>query len=107
MTIERSLPQTNGGLFLTDSGLETTLVFHDKIDLPCFAAFGLLDIEAGRARLARYCERHARIALDAGLGFVFEGATWRASADWGAKLGYDAPALDRVNRRSIRLMRRR
>ena len=38
------LPQTNGnGLFVTDGGLETELVFHDGIDLPCFAAFPLLD----------------------------------------------------------------
>jgi hypothetical protein len=39
------LPQLDGGLFLTDGGLETTLVFHDGWDLPCFAAFVLLDSE--------------------------------------------------------------
>ena len=47
MTTGQSLPQTSGGLFLTDSGLETTLVFLDGIDLPCFAAFVLLDTEEG------------------------------------------------------------
>ena len=36
------LPQLDGGLFLTDGGLETTLLFHDGFDLPCFAAFDLL-----------------------------------------------------------------
>jgi len=36
------LPQLDGGVYLTDSGLETILVFHKKYDLPHFAAFGLL-----------------------------------------------------------------
>ena len=28
------LPQLDGGIFLTDGGLETTLIFHDKLELP-------------------------------------------------------------------------
>ena len=40
------LPQLDGGLFLTDGGLETTLVFHEGWDLPCFAAFVLLNATA-------------------------------------------------------------
>jgi len=39
-----SLPQLAGErVFLTDGGLETTLVFHRGIDLPAFAAFPLLE----------------------------------------------------------------
>ncbi|NIS67249.1 MAG: homocysteine methyltransferase, partial [Gemmatimonadales bacterium] len=33
------LPQLQGGLFVTDGGLETTLIFHDGLELPYFAAF--------------------------------------------------------------------
>jgi S-methylmethionine-dependent homocysteine/selenocysteine methylase len=51
---KQALPQLNGGDFLTDGGLETTLVFHDGIDLPCFAAFPLVQSEEGRAALERY-----------------------------------------------------
>jgi len=43
----RALPQLAGGLFLSDGGLETTLVFLDKIELPHFAAFVLLEDELG------------------------------------------------------------
>jgi hypothetical protein len=39
------LPQLSGDLFLTDGGLETTLIFHEGIDLPAFAAFVLLENE--------------------------------------------------------------
>jgi hypothetical protein len=48
------LPQLNGGIFLTDGGLETTLVFHDGIELPGFAAFDLLKNDEGRKRLYEY-----------------------------------------------------
>jgi S-methylmethionine-dependent homocysteine/selenocysteine methylase len=96
-----SLPQLADRPFLADSGLETTLIFHDGMDLPYFASFVLLDSEAGRARLARYFAEHIQLALDAHTGIVLETPTWRASTDWGAKLGYDAARLAAVNRAAI------
>ena len=49
-----ALPQLSGPtVFLTDGGLETTLIFHDGIDLPDFAAFPLLEDEAGGASSRR------------------------------------------------------
>jgi S-methylmethionine-dependent homocysteine/selenocysteine methylase len=38
-----ALPQLDAELFITDGGLETSLVFQAGIDLPDFAAFPLLD----------------------------------------------------------------
>ena len=32
-----ALPQLDGDLYLTDGGIETTLIFHDGLDLPHFA----------------------------------------------------------------------
>ncbi|MEJ7742448.1 MAG: hypothetical protein WKF73_07825 [Nocardioidaceae bacterium] len=81
-----SLPQLSAEPFLTDSGLETTLIFHDGYALPDFAAFVLLDDEAGKQRLLRYFREHADVAAANGVGFIFESPTWRASADWGARL---------------------
>ena len=46
---------------LTDSGLETWLVFHRGVDLPDFAAFPLLDDPSGRDLLAEYFRDHLRI----------------------------------------------
>ena len=37
-----ALPQLNGELFLTDGGIETTLIFRQGFELPHFAAFDLL-----------------------------------------------------------------
>lgn len=96
-----SLPQSKGGTYLTDGGLETTLIFHRGIDLPHFASFPLLDDAKGRDELTEYYEAYLAIARDHGLGFVLDTATWRASPDWGPKLGYDLPALRLLNIRSV------
>lgn len=90
---------------LTDSGLETWLVFHRGVDLPDFAAFPLLDDGDGRALLEEYYREHLRIAAETGAGLVLETPTWRASADWGTRLGYDADSLDAVNRGAVALLR--
>ena len=63
-----TLPQLHARPFVTDGGLETTLVFHDGIDLPDFAAFPLLDHEEGRAALTRYYEAYLAIARRLGTG---------------------------------------
>ena len=77
------LPQTEGGWFLTDGGIETTLIYQDGLALPEFAAFVLLDDPDGRATLARYYRRYLDIAAQArGAGFVLESPTWRAGLDW-------------------------
>ncbi len=98
------LPQLGTDLFLTDGGLETTLIFHEGVDLPEFAAFVLLDDPGGVERLRDYFRRYMAVAAEAGLGFVAEAATWRANPDWAAKLGYDAARLADVNRRAIEML---
>ncbi len=98
------LPQLNGGLFLTDSGLETTLIFHNGLELPHFAAFNLLRDQKGKSILREYYRLHAAIAQKDGTGFILESPTWRASSDWGQKLGYSREALAVANQESIELM---
>ena len=98
------LPQLLGGLFLTDGGLETTLIFHDKLELPHFAAFILLKDEVGRATLRRYYRSYLEIAAAEGLGFVLEAPTWRASPDWAERLGITPGELELYNRDAIALL---
>jgi S-methylmethionine-dependent homocysteine/selenocysteine methylase len=92
-------------LVMTDGGLETTLVFHDGIELPAFAAFPLLDRAEGRAALERYFEPYFGIARRCGAPFQLDTATWRANRDWGEQLAYDRAALDRVNRDAVAFAR--
>ena len=100
----KRLPQMKDRLFVTDGGLETTLIFHEGLSLPCFASFELLKDEAGWATLHRYFAAYAEIARAGKAGLVLETPTWRANPDWGAKLGYDAVALADVNRKSVSLL---
>lgn len=99
-----ALPQLGRELFLTDSGLETDLIHNQGVGLDHFAAFPLLDDVDGTRRLRSYFADHMAVAARADVGFVLEAVTWRASADWGALLGYDTEALDRVNRKAIDLL---
>jgi S-methylmethionine-dependent homocysteine/selenocysteine methylase len=104
MRYRSRLPQVDGELFLTDGGIETTLIFHRGLDLPLFAAFGLLKDEEGTDALRRYYEPYLELARERGLGFVLESPTWRASPRWARELGYSAEQLDDLNRRAIALM---
>ena len=104
MRCRATLPQLGDELFLTDGGIETTLIFHGGLDLPLFAAFVLLDDEEGTEALRRYYEPYLELARERGLGFVLESPTWRASPRWGSELGYSAEQLDGLNRKAIALM---
>lgn len=99
---QRQLPQLSGNLFLTDGGLETTLIFHEGVELPDFAAFTLLKTPDGEAALRKYFRTYAEVAGRFGCGLILESATWRASADWGDRLGYTAHDLADANRAAIR-----
>jgi len=101
----RRLPQFDGRRFLTDGGLETTLIFHEGWNLPIFQAFTLLESERGRSALRAYFDRYVPLAVKQGMGFVLESPTWRANPDWAAKVGYDRVALASINRAAIDLMR--
>jgi S-methylmethionine-dependent homocysteine/selenocysteine methylase len=99
-----ALPQLGDGLFATDGGIETTLIYHHGIRLRDFAAFELLGHARGISTLRAYYHTYGRLAVNYGLGFVLESPTWRASADWGGRLGHDAHDLAALNTRAIGLM---
>jgi hypothetical protein len=84
-----ALPQLDGRLWLADGGLETTLVFIHGVDLPDFAAFPLLANEEGRLELRRYYDPYLQAAVARNSGFVLDTPTWRASRDWGDRLGWE------------------
>ncbi len=69
------LPQLSSGLFVTDGGLETDLIFHHGCSLPENASYVLLDDEAGLTLLKRYFEDYLAIADAYGCGIVLESAT--------------------------------
>ena len=101
MRYRSSLPQLDGRVLLCDGGTETTLIFHDGLDLPCFATFPLLEHEEGRSAMRRYFAPYLETARLHGAGFELEANTWRANPVWGAQLGYSLDDLAEANRRCI------
>lgn len=95
------LPQLSGQLFVTDGGIETTLIFHRGLHLPEFAAFDLLKDEDGTEELRRYFVPYLELAKKHGAGFVLESPTWRASPRWAEEIGYSTDELERMNRKAI------
>ena len=91
--------------FLTDGGLETTMIFQEGIDLNHFAAFELLTNDGGRKALKRYFRSYLQIAEQYQMNFVLEAPTWRANTDWGYKLGYSKSQLSTINKKAISFMR--
>lgn len=100
----QQLPQLSDTVFLTDGGIETTLIFHNGLELPYFAAFHLLRDEVGCSALHEYFRTYARLATRYGVGFLLESPTWRANPDWGKKLGYSEETLAEANRKAIDLL---
>jgi S-methylmethionine-dependent homocysteine/selenocysteine methylase len=100
-----ALPQLSGTPFIADGGMETTLIFHDGLELPHFAAFHLLATDEGVEAMHRYYAPYLAFAREAGVGAVLDTPTWRASSDWGTLLGYSKDELADVNRRAVALVR--
>lgn len=92
-------------VYLSDGGLETTLIYHQGINLNHFAAFELLTNEAGRNELRKYYEPYLRLASQRGTRFILQTPTWRASPEWAAKLGYSNDEVVRLNREAVRFVR--
>lgn len=100
-----ALPQLAGGFFLTDGGIETTLIFHEGLELPDFAAFHLLKDQQGEESLRKYFRTYATLARDCEAGLILESPTWRASLDWGENLSYSRDDMVNINRKAIELLR--
>ena len=90
---------------LTDGGLETSLIFHQGLDLPHFAAFPLLGSDDGRSALRTYWEPYLALARERRAGFVIDTVTWRANPDWAYRLGYDTESLRAANDAAARFAR--
>ena len=101
MTFRDQLPQLRGGLFLSDAGIETDLMFNKGIDIPEFAAHTLLASPSGRKVVADYLRGFLDLARDTETGFVLDSQTWKAHTHWAQDLGASEEDLQAANRDAI------
>ena len=85
-------------------GLETTLAFVKGFDLPEFASFNLVNNDDGREAISSHLQSFATVACDHSVGLILDPPTWRASRDWGEKLGYTGETLTAAIHKSVELV---
>jgi homocysteine S-methyltransferase len=98
-------PAGSGPVFLTEGGSETEIMYRHGFELPEFAMFPLLENPQAVTALSDMYRAQLDVAAEFGLGFMLTGLDYRASPDWGAKLGYSAAALADANLASIAFLR--
>lgn len=101
---KNNFPNESDAVFLTDGGLETTLIFLEGFDLPYFAAFDLLKSEKGYNAIKNYYTRYLEIAKKFNTNFILESPTWRANPDWIKKVGYPRSATSELNEKAVKLL---
>jgi S-methylmethionine-dependent homocysteine/selenocysteine methylase len=103
-TANNILSQIEEKVFLTDGGLETVMIFHEGLPLPCFAAFDLLKDNEGTALLRRYYRPYIDAAIQGRMGFLLDTPTWRASSDWLPQLGHRTEDVEYFNSKAVEHM---
>ncbi|MGC9353649.1 MAG: homocysteine S-methyltransferase family protein [Mariniphaga sp.] len=101
-TVEQLL---ENGFYLSDGGLETTLIFHEGIELNFGAAFELLLHAEGRSQLQKYFREYLDMAAEYQANFILETPTWRANPDWSYKLGYSTQELRQINFQAVQFLK--
>jgi homocysteine S-methyltransferase len=97
-------PPTPGIRYLTEGGQETELTYRFGFPLPEFAMYPLLDDAEAMAALTGMYQRYLDVAVAAGWSVLMGGLDYRASPDWGAKLGYSPTDLVRAQQRCIQFL---
>jgi len=95
----------SGDVFLTEGGSETEIMYRNGFELPEFAMFPLLDNPKAVSAMRGIFSRQLDVAAEFGLSFMLTGLDYRASPDWGAKLGYSPAALAEANLAVIDFLR--
>jgi S-methylmethionine-dependent homocysteine/selenocysteine methylase len=106
MTIQTPFPAANAGeVFLTEGGSETEIMYRHGFELPEFAMFPLLENPKAVSALRGIFAEQLDVAAEFGLSFMLSGLDYRASPDWGNKLGYSPRALADANIAAIDFLR--
>ncbi|CRL24720.1 Homocysteine S-methyltransferase [Penicillium camemberti] len=95
---------TSSKLFLTEAGIETTLIYKRNIHLPSFSTLPLLSTEEGIEALVSIYRDYINVALAHSTGIVLETRTWRGSPSWASELGFSIPQVLDLNRTAVNIL---
>jgi len=92
-------------LFLTEGGIETEIIYKHGFELPEFAMFTLLENPRAVGVMRDMFRRQLDVAAEFAMSVLLTGLDYRASPDWGARLGYSQHGLAEINIRAIEFLR--
>lgn len=96
----------DGGLILTDGGIETRIMFETEVPLPPHVeAAALVEDEKGAPVLRGIYESYVDVARALGLPIVIGTPTFRASPNFVRRAGLGDGALERLNAAAVRMHR--
>ena len=106
MTLQAPFPaRPDGRIYLTEGGTETEILFKYGFDLPEFAMYPLLDNRQAMDKLRVFFRGILDAAAAHRLPVLLGGMDYRASPDWGKKLGYSLSELEAANLACIDFLR--
>jgi len=97
-------PRLENKFYLTEGGTETEIMYKWGFELPEFAMYPLLDNPEADEIIRSMFRRYFEVAAVHDTGMLLNGHDYRASPDWGEKLGYSAEGLREMQRRTIRFL---
>lgn len=100
-----TFPREDGLLYLTEGGTETEVIYRHGHRLREFAMFELMDDPAAVADLEDMYRRYLDVAAKHGFAALMAGFDYRASPDWGRKLGYSPDRLREMQHKCIEFLR--
>ncbi|MEK6246706.1 MAG: homocysteine S-methyltransferase family protein, partial [Planctomycetales bacterium] len=100
---KRRLPGPEDKLFLTEAGIETTMMYKKGWELRHFCLFELLQNDRFVDDLRAYHTRIIEVALEHKVGHLLDGVHYRASPDWGTLLGMSEKQLAELTAKGIEI----
>ncbi len=97
--------QQEGVFYITEGGIETEIMYKWGFDMPHFAMFPLLENPASAKIIREMYQRYLDVVAKYGHNALIGGFDYRASPDWGAKLGYSEQSLEDANIGAIEFLR--
>ncbi|KAJ5158991.1 Homocysteine S-methyltransferase [Penicillium coprophilum] len=105
MARQSNLPQlTSSKLFVTEGGIETTLLFKKNLNLPSFSSLPVLDTEEGRKVICSIYEQYINIAHTYSTGLILETRTWRGSPRWSSEIGLSIEQIIDLNHTAVKIL---
>lgn len=91
--------------YMCEGGTETEIMYKHGFDFPHFAIFELLKNPKAVSKLKEMFEDYFSATSEFNMSALVGGLDYRASPDWGKKLGYSAQGLADINHQCIEFLR--